>query len=87
MRPDVISDIKAYNDPNSCNSPSDEPLYTITEWDGTKLLHQTKADAVDYVRDELKTVLVKLDVQSDDDAFETAKEYLELTSAIMEEQL
>ncbi|THE20208.1 hypothetical protein [Ligilactobacillus animalis] len=87
MRPDVISDIKAYNDPNSCNSPSDEPLYTITEWDGTELLHQTKVDAVDYVRDELKTVLVKLDVQSDDDAFETAKEYLELTSAIMEEQL
>lgn len=85
MRPDVISDIKAYNDPNSCNSPSDELLYTITEWDGTELLHQTKADAVDYVRDELKTVLVKLDVQSDDDAFETAKEYLEQFSAIMEE--
>lgn len=87
MTPDQIDAIKTQKDSNCCNGSNSEPLYMITEWDGTELLHQTKADAVDYVRDELKTVLVKLDVQSDDDAFETAKEYLELTSAIMEEQL
>lgn len=85
MRFDEINAIKAYNDPNSCYQPSDESLYTIFEWNGTKLLHQTKADVVDYVRDELKTVLVKLDVQNDDDAFETAKEYLEQFSAIEKE--
>ena len=87
MRQDEIDAIESYNDPDSCNGSSDGTLYTITEWDGTELLHQTEADAVDYVRDELKTVLAKLDVQSDGDAFETAKEYLEQFSAIMEERL
>lgn len=91
MRPDVISDIKAYNDPNSCNSPSEEPLYTITEWDGTELLHRTKADVVDYVRDELTTVLFKINKahmeNDDEEAFEIAKKYLEQFSAIMEERL
>lgn len=86
MRPDVINAIKARNDPNSCNSPSDEPLYTIAEWDGTELLHRTKADVVDYVRDELTTTLLRINVQGDDDDhFEVAKEYLEQFSAIMEE--
>lgn len=84
-RLDEIDEIETYNDPNSCDHPSDEPLYTITEWDGTELSRQTEADAVDYVRDELKTLLDKLDVESDDDAFETAKEYLEQFSAIEKE--
>ncbi len=88
MRFDENDAIKSCNDPNSCNSPSEEPLYTITEWDGTELLHRTKADVVDYVRDELTTTLFRINVQGDDDDhFEVAKEYLEQFSAIMEEQL
>ncbi|TGY55464.1 hypothetical protein E5340_05505 [Ligilactobacillus murinus] len=88
MRLDEIDAIESYNDPNSCNSPSEEPLYTITEWDGTELSHQTKVDVVDYVRDELTTTLFRINVQGDDDDhFEVAKEYLEQFSAIMEERL
>ena len=88
MRFDEIDAIESYNDPNSCNSPSEEPLYTITEWDGTELSHQTKDDVVDYVRDELTTTLFRINVQGDDDDhFEVAKEYLEQFSAIMEERL
>lgn len=88
MRTDEINAIESYNDPNSCNSPNEEPLYTITEWDGTELLHRTKDDVVDYVRDELTTTLFRINVQGDDDDhFEVAKEYLEQFSAIMEERL
>lgn len=90
MRPDVINDIKAYNDPNSCYQPS-EPLYTITDVDATELLHRTKDDVVDYVRDELTTTLFKINKahmeDDDEEAFEIAKKYLEQFSAIMEEQL
>lgn len=91
MRPDKTDAIESYNDPDSCNSPSEEPLYTITEWDGTELLHRTKDDVVDYVRDELTTTLFKINKahmeDDDEEAFEIAKKYLEQFSAIMEEQL
>lgn len=84
---DEIDAIKVQNDPNSCDRSDDEQLYTITEWDGTELSHQTKADVVDYVRDELTTTLFRINVQGDDDDhFEVAKEYLEQFSAIMEEK-
>lgn len=88
MRFDEINAIESYNDPNSCNSPSDEPLYTITDLDGTELLHQTKDDVVNYARDDaLNTVFKINNAENEDDAFEAAKEYLEQFSAIMEEQL
>ena len=88
MRFDQIDEIETYNDPDSCNRSDDEQLYTITNGDGTELSHQTKADVVDHVRDELTTTLFRINVQGDDDDhFEVAKEYLEQFSAIMEEQL
>ena len=88
MTPDQIDEIETYNDPNSCERSDDEQLYTITEWDGTELSHQTKDDVVDYVRDELTTTLFRINVQGDDDDhFEVAKEYLEQFSALQEEQL
>ncbi len=88
MTPDQIDAIKAQKDSNCCNGSNSEPLYMITEWNGTELSHQTKADVVDYVRDELTTTLFRINVQGDDDDhFEVAKEYLEQFSAIMEEQL
>ena len=87
MTPDQIDEIETYNDPGSCDHSDDEQLYTITEWDGTELSHQTKADVVDYVRDELTTTLFRINVQGDDDDhFEVAKEYLEQFSAITEEE-
>lgn len=87
MRFDEIDAINTQKDPNSCYRPDDEQLYTITEWDGTDLLHNTKADVVDYVRDELTTTLFRINVQGDDDDhFEVAKEYLEQFSAITEEE-
>lgn len=87
MRFDAIDAIESYNDPNSCDRTSNEPLYTITDDDGTELLHRTKDDVVDYVRDELTTTLFRINVQGDDDDhFEVAKEYLEQFSAIMEEE-
>lgn len=86
MRQDEIDAIKAYNDPNSCYQPSDEPLYTITEWGGTKMLHQTRDDIIDYVHDELVNTLFSINNADDDDeAFEKAKEYLEQFSAIEKE--
>lgn len=86
MRPDEIDAIESYNDPNSCDRTSNEPLYTITDDDGTELLHRTKDDVVDYVRDELTTTLFGINVQGDDDDyFEVAKEYLEQFSAIEKE--
>lgn len=87
MRPDVINAIKDYNDPNSCYQPSDEPLYKIKQWDGTKLLHQTKDDVTDYVHDELVNTLFSIiNADDDDEAFEKAKEYLEQFSAIEKER-
>lgn len=87
MRFDEIDEIETYNDPGSCDHSDDEQLYTITEWDGTELSHQTKADVVDYVRDELTTTLFRINVQGDDDDhFEVAKEYLEQFSALQEEE-
>lgn len=86
MRQDEIDAIKAYNDPNSCYRPSDEPLYKITQWDGTKLLHQTRDDVIDYVHDELvDTPFSIVNADDDDEAFEKAKEYLEQFSAIEKE--
>lgn len=86
MRQDEIDAIKACNDPNSCYQPSDEPLYKITQWDRTKLLHQTKDDVIDYVHDELVNTLFSINNADDDDeAFEKAKEYLEQFSAIEKE--
>lgn len=89
MRFDEIDAIKAYNDPNSCYRPDDEQLYTITEWDGTDLLHNTKDDVIDYVRGELTTVLFKINKaqmeDDDEEAFEVAKEYLERFDAVEEE--
>lgn len=88
MRLDKIDAINAQKDSNSCYGSNGEPLYMITDWDGTELSHQTKADVVDYVHDELTTTLFRINVQGDDDDhFEVAKEYLEQFSAIMEEQL
>ncbi|WP_304651657.1 hypothetical protein [uncultured Ligilactobacillus sp.] len=90
MRFDEIDAIKTQKDPNSCYRLDDEQLYTITEWDGTDLLHNTKDGVVDYVRGELTTVLFKINkAQTEDDdeaAFEVAKEYLEQFSAIEEEK-
>lgn len=90
MRFDENDAIKSYNDPNSCNSPDDEQLYTITEWDGTDLLHNTKDGVVDYVRGELTTVLFKINKaqmeDDDEEAFEVAKEYLGHFSALQEEE-
>ena len=87
MRLDEIDAIETYDDLGSCDRSDDEQLYTITEWDGTELSHQTKVDVVDYVRDELTTTLFRINVQGDDDDhFEVAKEYLEQFSAIMEEK-
>lgn len=86
MTPDKIDAIKAYNDPNSCYRPSDEPLYKITQWEGTELLHQTKDDVIDYVHDELVNALFSIiNADDDDEAFEKAKEYLEQYSAIEKE--
>lgn len=89
MRFDQIDEIETYNDSGSCYRPDDEQLYTITEWDGTDLLHNTKDGVVDYVRGELTTVLFKINkAQMEDDdeaAFEVAKEYLERFDAIEEE--
>lgn len=83
---DVINAIKAHNDPNSRCQPNDEPLYKITQWDHTKLLHQTKDDVIDYVHDELVNTLFSINNADDDDeAFEKAKEYLEQFSAIEKE--
>ena len=86
MRQDEIDAIKDYNDPNSCYQSSDEPMYKITQWDGTELLHQTKDDVIDYVHDELMNTLVSIvNADDDDEAFEKAKEYLEQFSAIERE--
>lgn len=88
MRQDEIDAIKDYNDPNSCYRPSDEPLYKITQYDGTELLHQTRDDVIDYVRDELVSTLFRFRIfnaDDDDEAFEKAKEYLEQFSAIEKE--
>lgn len=86
MRQDEIDAIKAYNDPNSCYRPSDEPLYKITQCDGTKLLHQTRDDVTDYVHHELVNTLFSIiNADDDDEAFEKAKEYLEQYSAIEKE--
>lgn len=90
MRTDKIDAINTQKDPNSCYRPDDEQLYMITEWDGTELSRQTKADVIGYVRDELTTVLFKINKaqmeDDDEEAFEKAKEYLEQFSAIMEEE-
>ena len=90
MRTDKIDAINTQKDPNSCYRPDDEQLYMITEWDGTELSRQTKADVIGYVRGELTTVLFKINkAQTEDDdeaAFEVAKEYLEQFSAIEEEK-
>lgn len=86
MRQDEIDAIEAYNDPNSCYRPSDEPLYKITQYDGTELLHQTRDDVIDYVHDELVNTLFSIvNADDGDEAFEKAKEYLEQFSAIEEE--
>lgn len=89
MTPDQIDEIETYNDSGSCNHSDDEQLYTITEWDGTDLLHNTKDGVVDYVRGELTTVLFKINKaqmeDDDEEAFEVAKEYLERFDAIEEE--
>lgn len=90
MRTDKIDAINTQKDPNSCYRPDDEQLYMITEWDGTELSRQTKADVIDYVRDELTTVLVKINKaqmeDDDEEAFEVAKEYLGHFSALQEEE-
>lgn len=86
MRQDEIDAIKDYNDPNSCYRPSDEPLYKITQYDGTELLRQTKDDVIDYVHDELVNTLFSIvNADDDDETFEKAKEYLEQFSAIEKE--
>ncbi len=82
MRFDEIDATKAYNDPNSCYRPDDEQLYTITEWDGTDLLHNTKDGVVDYVLFKINKAQMEDD---DEEAFEVAKEYLERFDAVEEE--
>ena len=90
MTPDQIDAIKTQKDQDSCYRPDDEPLYTITEWDGTDLLHNTKDGVVDYVRGELTTVLFKINKaqmeDDDEEAFEVAKGYLDQFSALQEEE-
>ena len=85
MRQDEIDAIESYNDPDSCNCTSNEPMYKIVEWDANELVHQTKVDVIDYVRDEVTTVLFKINTSDEADAFETAKKYLEQFSAIEKE--
>lgn len=85
MRTDKIDAIESYNDPNNCDRASNEPMYKIVEWDANELVHQTKADIIDYVRDEVTTVLFKINTSDEADAFETAKKYLEQFSAIEKE--
>lgn len=87
MNFDEIDAIKTQNDPNSCYRPDDEQLYTITEWDGKKLRHQTQLDVIEYVRDELQSVIDELDEAGYvEEAFETAKKYLKPFSGLMEEE-
>lgn len=90
MTPDQIDAIKTQKDPNSCYRPDDEPLYTITDWDGTELVRQTKDDVIEYVKDELATAsfyIQKAEEENDEDAaFEVAKKYLDQFSALQEEK-
>lgn len=90
MRNDEIDAIKAHNDSNICYRPDDEPLYTITDWDKSKLAHQTKSDVIEYVKDELATAsfyIQKAEEENDEDAaFEVAKKYLDQFSALQEEE-
>ncbi|WHQ80641.1 hypothetical protein QFF56_02865 [Ligilactobacillus animalis] len=90
MTPDKIGEIETYNDPNSCYQPNDEPLYTITDWDNSKLAHQNKSDVIEYVKDELATAsfyIQKAEEENDEDtAFEVAKKYLDQFSALQEEE-
>lgn len=90
MTPDQIDAIKTQKDPNSCYRPDDEPLYMITDWDNSKLAHQTKGDVIEYVKDELATAsfyIQKAEEANDEDAaFEVAKKYLDQFSALQEEK-
>jgi len=82
---DVIDDIKAYNDPNSCYQPS-EPLYTLYTFDGKKIKHLTQLDVIERVRDELQSVIDDLDKAGYvEEAFEVVKKYLKPLSGLMEE--
>lgn len=90
MTPDQIDAIKTQKDPNSCYRPDDEPLYTITEWDDTELMHQTKGEVIDYTVKELTTFLFRINTayseEGEEAAFEVAKNYLEQFLAIEEEK-
>lgn len=87
---DEIDEIETSNDPNSCYRSDDEPLYTITEWDDTELVHQTKDEVIDYTVKELTTFLFRINTayseEGEEAAFEVAKNYLEKFSAIEEEE-
>jgi len=82
---DVIDDIKAYNDPNSCYQPS-EPLYTLYALDGKKVKHLTQLDVIERVRDESQSVIDDLDKAGYvEEAFEITKKYLKPFSALEKE--
>lgn len=87
---DEIDENETFNDPNSCYRSDDEPLYMITEWNGTELMHQTKGDVIDYTVKELTTLLFRINTayseEGEEAAFEVAKNYLEKFSAIEEEE-
>lgn len=89
MTPDQIDAIKTQKDPNSCYRSDDEPLYTITEWDDTELVRQTKGEVINYAVKELTTFLFRINTayseEGEEAAFEVAKEYLEQFSALQEE--
>lgn len=90
MRLDKIDAINAKKDSNSCYGSNGEPLYMITDWDNSKLAHQTKGDVIEYVKDELATAsfyIQKAEEANDEDAaFEVAKKYLDQFSALQEEK-
>lgn len=87
MTPDQIDEIETYNDPNICDCLDDEQLYVITNKDATELRNQTKSDVIYYVASELTETLYSIiNAEDDEDAFECAKEYLELFEAIREEK-
>lgn len=90
MTPDQIDAIKTCNDPNSCDRSDDESTYTITEWDRTELVHQTKGEVIDYTVKELTTFLFRINTayseEGEEAAFVVAKEYLDHFSALQEEE-
>lgn len=81
MRPDVINDIKAYNDPNSCYQPSDDDdqLYTVRINEHTQLEEQTIYDIEDLTQERIQRRKEHLEIELEELKSEIVKvEYTEL---------